>query len=144
MELRHLKYFLAVAEELHFGRAAIRLNISQPPLSQQIQQLEKEIGIQLFNRTRRTVQLTDAGKVFQKEAYSILESLERGISKARLTHRGETGWLSVGFIGSSTYVVLPAILREFRQNYPDVDLVVLPDFQGPNRNWCLKLSIRNI
>lgn len=137
MELRHLKYFLAVAEELHFGRAAVRLNISQPPLSQQIQQLEKEIGIQLFERTRRSVHLTDAGRVFQKEAYNVLESLERGISKARLTSRGETSWLSVGFIGSSTYALLPGILREFRQKYPEVDLV-LQEIKSSEQNRALQ------
>lgn len=137
MELRHLRYFLAVAEELHFGRAAKRVHISQPPLSQQIQQLEKEIGFQLFKRTRKSVQLTDAGKVFQKEVYSVFECLEKGTLKARLASRGEAGWLSVGFIGSSTYVILPAIIREFREKYPEVELV-LQEIQSSDQNQALR------
>ncbi|MEJ7860555.1 MAG: LysR family transcriptional regulator [Pyrinomonadaceae bacterium] len=124
MELRHLRYFLAVAEELHFGKAALRLHIAQPPLSKQIQQLEDELGMQLFKRTRRSVELTEAGKVFQREAYNTLGYLEKGILKAKLASRGEAGWLSVGFIGSSTYEVLPSILREFRQSYPEVELIL--------------------
>jgi DNA-binding transcriptional LysR family regulator len=137
MELRHLRYFLAVAEELHFGRAAARVHIAQPPLSKQIQQLEKEIGIQLFNRTRRSVQLTDAGKVFQREAYKIFESLEKGTLKAKLASRGEAGWLSIGFIGSSTYEVLPSVLRKFRQKYPEVELV-LQEIQSSEQNQALQ------
>lgn len=137
MELRHLKYFLAVAEELHFGRAAARLNIAQPPLSQQIQQLEKEIGIQLFRRNRRSVEMTEAGKVFQREAYKAFECVEKGIQKAKLASRGEAGWLSVGFIGSSTYEVLPAILREFRRKFPEVELV-LQEIQSTEQNQSLR------
>lgn len=137
MELRHLRYFLAVAEELHFGRAAARVHIAQPPLSQQIRQLEEELGVQLFKRTRRMVELTDAGKVFQKESYKVLESVERGIAKARLAGRGEAGWLSVGFIGSSTYIVLPAILREFQRKYPDIELV-LQEIESSEQNKALQ------
>jgi DNA-binding transcriptional LysR family regulator len=137
MELRHLRYFLAVAEELHFGRAAVRIHIAQPPLSNQIKQLEKELGFQLFNRTRRSVELTEAGKIFQKEAYNVLEELEKGILKARLTSRGEAGWLSIGFIGSSTYEVLPSILREFRQTYPEIELV-LQEIQSSEQNQALR------
>jgi DNA-binding transcriptional LysR family regulator len=137
MELRHLRYFLAVAEELHFGRAAARVHIAQPPLSKQIQQLEKELGIQLFKRTRRSVELTDAGKIFQSEAYNALACLEKGILKARLASRGEAGWLSIGFIGSSTYEVLPSLLREFRRKYPEVELV-LQEIQSSEQNQALR------
>lgn len=124
MELRHLKYFVAVAEELHFGKAAARVHVAQPPLSRQIRQLEEELGIELFKRTKRSVELTDAGRVFLKEVYNVLESLERGISKTRLASRGEAGWLSIGSIGSANYVVLPPILREFRRVYPEVELIL--------------------
>jgi DNA-binding transcriptional LysR family regulator len=137
MELRHLRYFLAVSEELHFGRAATRLHIAQPPLSQQIQQLEKEIGIQLFKRNRRSVELTAAGKVFQREAYNSLECIEKGVQKARLASRGEAGWLSVGFIGSSTYEVLPSILKEFRRKFSEVELV-LQEIQSTEQNQALR------
>ena len=137
MELRHLRYFLAVAEELHFGRAAARIHIAQPPLSKQIQQLEKEIGFELFKRSRRSVELTDAGKVFQREVYRVLGGLEKGILKARLASRGEAGWLSIGFIGSSTYEVLPSILREFRRKYREVELV-LQEIQSSEQNQALR------
>lgn len=137
MELRHIRYFLAVAEELHFRRAALRLHIAQPPLSKQIQELEQELGIQLFKRTRRSVELTDGGKVFQREAYNALASIEKGILKARLASRGEAGWLSIGFIGSSTYEVLPSVLQEFRQKFPEVELV-LQEIQSSEQNQALR------
>lgn len=126
MELRHLRYFLAVAEELHFGRAAARLHVAQPPLSRQIQQLEKELGVELFRRTKKSVQLTDAGRIFQKEAANVLETLERGISKVKRASRGEAGWLTIGSIGAAYYDVLPPVLRKLRQNYPEVKLILQP------------------
>ncbi|MCL1475355.1 LysR family transcriptional regulator [Argonema antarcticum] len=126
MELRHLRYFIAVAEELHFSKAAERLHIAQPPLSQQIQQLEAELGVELFQRkTKRQVQLTDAGRVFLQEAYQLLTQLEQAIQVTRRVGRGEVGQLRVGFISSVTYDVLPAILRQFREEFPDVELVLL-------------------
>src|SRR5215203_300269 len=137
MELRHLRYFLAVAGELHFGRAAARLHIAQPPLSKQIQQLEREIGVELFVRSRRNVQLTDAGRVFEREVCNIFESLEKGILKTKLACRGEAGWLSIGFIGSSTYEVLPSVLRRFRKQYPEVELV-LQEIQSSEQNQALQ------
>ncbi|HEY9847841.1 MAG TPA: LysR family transcriptional regulator [Leptolyngbyaceae cyanobacterium] len=126
MELRHLRYFMAVAEELHFSKAAERLHIAQPPLSQQIQQLEAELGVELFQRkTKRQVQLTDAGKVFLQEAYQLFVQLEQAIQVTRRVGRGEAGQLRVGFISSVTYDVLPVILRQFRERFPDVELVLI-------------------
>lgn len=122
MELRHLRYFVAVAEELHFGRAAERLHMAQPPLSQQIRQLETEMGVVLFARTNRRVELTAAGEVFLAEARGILRQVEQAATRARRAGRGEWGWLGVGFAGSATYDVLPSILRRFRELYPDVEL----------------------
>ncbi|HPC01952.1 MAG TPA: LysR family transcriptional regulator [Syntrophales bacterium] len=122
MELRHLSYFVAVAEELHFGRAARRLNISQPPLSQQIRQLEGELGVTLFTRTRRRVGLTAAGEVFLAEARRILAAVEEGKGRAVRADRGESGRLAVGFIGSANYSVLPRVIRSFRRAYPEVDI----------------------
>ena len=137
MELRHLRYFLAVAEELHFGRAASRVHIAQPPLSKQIQQLEQEIGVQLFKRSKRSVELTDAGKIFQKEALGILNSLEIAIKKAKLASWGDANWLSIGFIASSTYDVLPIILKEFKKRHPEVELV-LQEIQSSEQNQALR------
>lgn len=124
MELRHLRYFLAVADELHFGRAAERLHISQPPLSQQIRQLEEELGFELFQRTRRRVRLTDAGRVFAEEARALLERLGRATAAARRVARGETGSLDVGFVASATYAILPRLYRRFRERHPDVSLTL--------------------
>jgi DNA-binding transcriptional LysR family regulator len=124
MELRHLRYFIAVAEELHFGRAAERLFISQPPLSQQIQQLERELGFLLFNRTQRRVELTAAGQLFLDEARETLSGLEKAVAASRRVARGEVGWLGIGFVGTATYEFLPAVLCEFRAHYPDVELVL--------------------
>lgn len=122
MELRHLRYFLAVAEELHFGKAAEKLHIAQPPLSQQIRQLETMLGFQLFYRTKRNVQLTEAGQVFLEETQQIFQQLEEAIEKGRQTNRGETGRLAVGFVSSAVYKILPPILRRFRTSVAGVSL----------------------
>ncbi len=122
MELRHLRYFVTVAEELHFGRAAARLFIAQPPLSQQIQQLERELGVTLFARTSRRVQLTPAGTAFLLEARQILAHLDTAADAARRAARGETGWLGIGFAASATYDLLPAVLHDFRAAFPEVAL----------------------
>jgi DNA-binding transcriptional LysR family regulator len=122
MELRHLRYFLAVADELHFGRAAARLHIAQPPLSQQIRQLEAELGYPLFLRTQRRVRLTEAGAAFRAEARALLERLEQAKAAAGRVARGEAGALAVGFIASATYALLPRLYRRFRERHPDVAL----------------------
>ncbi len=122
MELRHLRYFSAVAEELHFGRAAEKLGIAQPPLSQQIRRLENELGVTLFHRTKRRVQLTDAGAAFLEEARKTLAQSEQAIRAARRAGRGEVGRLKVGFLGSATYGVLPAMLMAFRRRFPEVEI----------------------
>ena len=124
MELRHLRYFVAVAEELHFGRAARRLEMAQPPLSIQIQRLEKELGVKLLERTQRHVGLTAAGRVFLERARRVLEQAELAVHAAQRAGRGETGSLAVGFVGSATYGVLPEVLRLFRRRFPDVDLML--------------------
>lgn len=124
MELRQLQYFLAVAEELNFGRAAARLGIAQPPLSRQIRQLEQELGVELFRRTKRRVELTEVGRVFLEEARQILSQVEQGVRVAQRASRGEIGRLVVGFEGSSTYDVIPVSLKVYRERFPEVELVV--------------------
>lgn len=122
VELRHLHYFIAVAEELHFSRAAERLCISQPPLSQQIRSLEDELGVKLFERTKRQVQLTKAGKVFLERSYLMLGQLEQAIAVTQRIGRGEVGRLAIGFVDSAMYTVLPEMLRVFREQFPAVEL----------------------
>jgi DNA-binding transcriptional LysR family regulator len=122
IELRHLRYFIAVAEELHFGRAAERLHIAQPPLSQQIRQLETELGFQLFHRTKRSVKLTEAGQIFFIESQRLFRQLDQAIAIGRQTSRGEVGQLVIGFVSSTAYNVLPDILRTFRATVPTVKL----------------------
>ncbi|MBE9159880.1 LysR family transcriptional regulator [Nodosilinea sp. LEGE 06152] len=122
MELRHLHYFIAVAEELHFSRAAERLHISQPPLSQQIRDLEEELEVKLFERTKRQVHLTEAGNVFLERSYRVLAQLEQAIAATQRIGRGEVGRLAIGFVGSAMYTVLPEILRAFREQFPAVEL----------------------
>jgi len=124
MELRHLRYFIAVAEGLHFGRAAERLCIAQPPLSQQIQQLERELGFRLFDRTQRHVELTSAGQLMLEEAREVLSGLERAAAAGRRVARGEVGWIGIGFVGTATYEFLPAALSAFRALHPEVELVL--------------------
>jgi DNA-binding transcriptional LysR family regulator len=120
MELRHLKYFIAVAEELHFARAAGRLHIAQPSLSKQIKQLEQELGFPLFYRTKQRVELLDAGHVFLDEAHRILRQAENAVESARRTHTGQSGRLLIGFSASATLEVLPKVLRKYLELYPNV------------------------
>lgn len=125
MELRHLRYFVGVAEELHFARAAARLGISQPPLSQQIAALEQELGVRLFDRTSRSVRLTSAGAAFLGEARATLAQAERAIDVAHRAARGELGQLNLGFNASAPFV--PRIAKaifDYRQAYPDVKLAL--------------------
>jgi DNA-binding transcriptional LysR family regulator len=122
IDIRHFRYFQAVAQELHFGRAAARLCIAQPALSRQIQQLEEELGTPLLRRTQRRVELLAAGQVFLDRTNMILDEIERALIDARRTGAGEYGRLSVGFIHSSTYGLLPSIIERFRHLYPDIEL----------------------
>ncbi|MGE4799798.1 LysR substrate-binding domain-containing protein [Yersinia hibernica] len=123
IELRHLRYFIAVAEELHFGRAAERLRISQPPLSQQIQILEEQIGARLLTRNNRNVSLTQAGALFLKEAYQILAQVNSAAEKAARLHRGESGELTIGFTSSAPFIsTVSKNLRIFRQRHPQVHI----------------------
>lgn len=125
MDLRHLRYFLCVAEEMHFGRAALRLGISQPPLSQQIRALEEELGVRLFDRTSRRVRLTEAGQLFEPEARQTLAQAERAAQIARMAQRAEIGHLGLAFTTSGPFVppVARALYR-FRQTYPNVELIL--------------------
>ena len=111
-----------MAEELHFGRAAARLHISQPPLSQQIRRLEDEIGARLFRRTNRRVQLTPAGRAFLAEARQTIASAERAVGAAQRAERGELGELVVGYVTSATYGPLPDVIRMFRKRLPEVEI----------------------
>jgi DNA-binding transcriptional LysR family regulator len=120
MDFRHLVYFVAVAEELHFRRAAERLHVVQPALSQQIARLETELGVQLLARSKRQVQLTEAGRVFLDDARGMLAYRERAVEAARRAAGGRAGRLDVGFVGPATYSVLPSVVRTFRGRYPDV------------------------
>ena len=122
MELRHLRYFVVVAEELHFRRAAERLHMSQPPLSQQIRALEEEVGATLLLRNQRQVELTAAGAAFLERAREILTLVEDAALEARRVQRGEVGRLAIGFVGSAMYSFVPELLRAFREQFPDVVL----------------------
>src|SRR6266545_2723703 len=113
MELRHLRYFVVLADELHFGRAADRLHIAQPSLSQQIRRLEEELLVSLFERTKRRVRLTEAGRVFLVEAHQILSHAERATSALHGFGRGEAGSLSVGFTPWMDFTELPDLIRVF-------------------------------
>jgi DNA-binding transcriptional LysR family regulator len=119
MELRHLRYFVAVAEELHFGRAAERLHITQPPLSQQIQLLERDLGVKLLLRGRKLV-LTDAGRVFLAEARRAIEVADRAARAARAAAAGATTQLRVGYPATTLFELPPAVLRTFAERHPDV------------------------
>jgi DNA-binding transcriptional LysR family regulator len=122
IELRHLEYFRTLAETLHFGRAAERLHISQPPLSRQIALLEQELGVKLFDRSRRRVELTDAGQRFYLDTGTVFAAFEQAKRNALAAARGEAGALSVGFMMSTAYSVTPAITRRYAAQYPQVKI----------------------
>jgi DNA-binding transcriptional LysR family regulator len=122
IELRHLRYFLAVAETLHFSKAAQRLGIAQPPLSYQIKRLEQFIGHRLFDRTTRGVKLTPAGQVLADRARSTMEKVHDDLEQVRRLGRGEEGTLTVGFSGSVMFADLPAAIETYRRPYPRVEL----------------------
>lgn len=124
MELRHLFAFVAVAEELHFGRAAKRLQMAQPPLSQQIRQLEKELGVQLFERNTRSVRLTSAGESFLQPVRTVIEDLDTAVRAAKAAGRGEYGRVSIGFAGASSHETLPRLTRAVRAAHPAIELVM--------------------
>lgn len=139
MELRHLRYFLAIAEELHFTRAAERLGIEQPPLSQQIKQLENELGAALFHRHARSVTLTEAGRAFLPHASAAVAEALRAAEAARQAIRGEQGHLRIGFTSSASYnPLVPGMIQKFRDLYPNVAVTLveqatsalLADLQG--------------
>ena len=122
MELKRLKYFVAVAEELHFGRAAERLNMAQPPLSRQIAQLEKDVGVLLFDRSRSQIRLTQAGElmlVHAREIHTRLDSAYRDVARVG---KGSAGRLRIAFVGSATHGVLPSVIKAYRQAHPNVEL----------------------
>jgi DNA-binding transcriptional LysR family regulator len=133
MELRHLRYFHAVAEELSFSKAGLRLRIAQPALSRAVAELEDDIGVLLFDRSRRQVRLTPAGEALLKECGLIFERLDDSIRHVRETGRGETGELRVGYIGPPTRHFLGPLLREFRSKHPGVNLVL--EERTPERVW---------
>ncbi len=123
MELRHLRYFIAVAEELHFTRAAERLHMGQPPLSHAIQMLEADVGALLFERSKRWVRLTEAGKLFLADARGILAMADQAAETARRAERGEAGELRIGFTSSTPFTPLfAAVINRYRQQFPQVSL----------------------
>jgi DNA-binding transcriptional LysR family regulator len=124
IDQRRLRYFVAVAEELHFGRAARRLNLSQPPLSVQIRELEREIGAPLLLRSQRRVELTPAGRVLLDEARRLIAQTDSAVALTRRAARGEIGHLSIGFVSTADYSLLPPLVRRFRARHPDVALTL--------------------
>ena len=128
IELRHLRYFVAVAEELHFGRAAQRLHLAQPPLSQQIRKLEAMLGHALFHRTSRAVSLTNAGEVFLGRARRTLSTVAEDVEEVRSVGRGQRGALRVGFVGSGMLTPLPDVFRQYRRAFPNVQLMLHESF----------------
>ncbi len=137
MDIRQLKYFVAVAEERNIGRAASRLSISQPPLTRQIQQLEQELGVILFKRTPRGVEPTEAGQTLLRDARAIQAMLEAASERAQRAGNGQVGRLDIGVYGSALFDILPRLLQTFRAEHPDVK-IVLHAGQTPQQVVALK------
>lgn len=138
MDLRHLRYFVAVAEELHFGRAAERLSMAQPPLSQAIRRLENELGVDLFHRTTRRVDLTDAGRSYLVRARKILGEMDEAANEARRVAAGAVGHLMIGCVGSATYSLLPALSRGLCRELPGVDFSFRGEMLVPDQVAALR------
>lgn len=126
IELRHFRYFTAVAEELHFGRAARKLHIAQPPLSQQIKALEEELGVRLLTRNTHQVRLTEAGRAFLKESKRVLADVERSVRAARQAEEGTAGRISIGFVSTVDGGIVSRVKSILAQEYPDLDSRFLP------------------
>lgn len=133
MDLRHLRYFIAVAEERHFGRAAERLHMAQPPLSQTIRQLETELGVTLLHRTTRRVELTEAGRIYLERARAILGDVEQAADVARRVAAGSVGHLTVGCVGTAAYSVLPGLARRLAEELPGVDFSFRGEMLAPDQ-----------
>lgn len=125
MELRHLRYFLTLAEELHFGRAAEKLFIAQPPLSRQIKKLEEELSVELFKRTKRNVQLTGYGKYLRDEAIKLFHHVELIKNHIRLLEEGQAGQIKIGYVGSAMHSVLPEILTGVQRKLPEIHMSMI-------------------
>ena len=138
MDLRQLRYFVTVAEELHFGRAAQRLHMAQPPLSQAIRRLEDELGVVLLRRTTRSVTLTVAGRAYLERAREILADVDAAADQARRVAAGAVGHLTIGCVGSATYSVLPALSRRLRAELPGVDLAFRGEMLAPDQAEALR------
>lgn len=138
MDLRQLRYFVAVAEERHFGRAAARLHMAQPPLSQAIRQLETELGVTLLHRTTRRVDLTDAGVAYLDRARAILAEVEEAAQHARRVAAGAVGHLTIGCVGSATYSLLPALSRHLSVELPGIDFSFRGEMLAPDQVAALR------
>lgn len=138
MELRHLRYFRAVAEERHFGRAAVRLHMAQPPLSQQIRQLEDELGVRLLRRTTRRVDLTPAGAAYLARVRTILAAVDAAGEEAQRIGSGLEGRLVIGCVGSATYSLLPALARALREELPGIDFAFRGEMLSPDQVAALR------
>lgn len=134
-DLRQLHQFIAVAEELHFHRAAARLNMSQPPLTTAIRKLEDEIGVELVARGNRTLGLTAAGRVFLEEARLTIRQAERSVRMARQTASGQTGLIRLGYVGSALYGRLPDVIRSFREKNLDVRIELIEATSAQQATW---------
>jgi DNA-binding transcriptional LysR family regulator len=146
MELRHLRYFRAVAEERHFGRAAARLHMAQPPLSQQIRRLEEELGVTLLRRSTRKVELTPAGEAYLVRVREILGAVDAAGEEAHRVDAGLEGRLVIGCVGSATYSLLPALARALREELPGVDFafrgeMLVPDLAAALRSGAIDLAL---
>src|SRR6476659_9562399 len=141
-ELRIVRYFIAVAEELHFGRAAHRLRMAQPGLSQQIRSLEQQLGVRLLDRTSRQVRLTPAGTLLLDEGRRLLAQAERTADQVRRAGLGQVGRITVAAIGSATYDILPRLLREHRTRFPDVE-VALREMSTPAQVQALRTVLED-